>query len=61
MAWLRCFVLLKLQVHKVSWAEATFANFEAVLAGSPLPLPGYDSDDDPEVLVSKRIEVRRTR
>lgn len=40
------------------WHEETLASMQAVLQGEGMPAVGYDSDDDPEVLVNKRIKVR---
>lgn len=39
------------------WHEETLASIQAVLGGEDMPVVGYDSDDDPEVLVNKRIKV----
>lgn len=40
------------------WHEETLASMQSVLRGEDMPAVGYDSDDDPEVLVNKRIKVR---
>lgn len=40
------------------WHEETLTSVEAILRGEDMPAVGYDSDDDPEVLVNKRIKVR---
>eukprot|EP00752_Nemacystus_decipiens_P004045 g3704.t1 len=43
------------------WHEETLASIQAVLRGEDMPAVGYDSDDDPEVLVNKRIKVKWQR
>lgn len=40
------------------WHEETLASVQAVLRGEEMPAVGYDSDDDPEALVNKRIKAR---
>lgn len=41
------------------WHEETLASIRAVRQGEDMPAVGYDSDDDPHVLLNKRIKVRR--
>eukprot|EP00903_Cladosiphon_okamuranus_P019913 g18301.t2 len=43
------------------WHEETLASIQAVLRGEDMPAIGYNSDDDPEVLVNKRIKVKWQR
>lgn len=43
----------------MEWHGATLANIRAVLEGQGVPSTGYDSDDDPAVLVGKRIAVSK--
>lgn len=42
------------------WHEETLASIRAVRQGEDMPAVGYDSDDDPHVLLNKRIKVRET-
>lgn len=49
---------VRLKVFPGMWHEETLASIQAVLRGEDMPAVGYDSDDDPEVLVNKRIKVR---
>lgn len=41
------------------WHEDTLASLRAVLEGEDLPANGFDSDDDPQVLLNKRVRVRQ--
>lgn len=50
-----------LKVFPGMWHEETLASIQAVLRGEDMPAVGYDSDDDPEVLVHKRIKVSHSR
>lgn len=45
------------KVFPGKWHEETLASIQAVLRGEDMPAVGYDSDDDPEMLVNKRIKV----
>lgn len=53
-------LLMLLKVCSTTWHEETLASIQAVLQGRDVPSSGYDSDDDPELLVGKRIQARRT-
>lgn len=39
------------------WHEETLDSIRAIIQGAEMPALGYDSDDDPQVLVNKRVEV----
>lgn len=39
------------------WHEETLDSIRAITQGEEMPAVGYDSDDDPQVLVNKRVEV----
>lgn len=41
------------------WHEDTLASIRAVVQAEDMPALGYDSDDEPQVLVNKRVEVKR--
>lgn len=43
------------------WHEETLESIRAVRQGEDMPAVGYDSDDDPDVLLNKRIKVRDDR
>lgn len=43
----------------MEWHGATLANIRTVLEEQGVPSTGYDSDDDPAVLVGKRIAVSK--
>lgn len=47
------------QACPVMWHEETLTSIRAVLAGEDDISVGYDSDDDPTVLVNKRVQVRK--
>lgn len=51
--------LLMLKVWSTTWHEETLASIQAVLQGGDVPSSGYDSDDDPQLLVGKRIQARK--
>ncbi|CAM9400941.1 unnamed protein product [Hapterophycus canaliculatus] len=40
------------------WHEDTLASIRAVVEGEDLPASGYDSDDEPQVLLNKRVKVK---
>ncbi|CAM9482017.1 unnamed protein product [Scytosiphon promiscuus] len=40
------------------WHEDTLASIRAVIEGEDMPTSGYDSDDDPQVLLNKRVKVK---
>lgn len=48
-----------LKVCSTTWHEETLASIQAVLQGRDVPGSGYDSDDDPESLVNRRIQARK--
>ncbi|CAM9113487.1 unnamed protein product [Discosporangium mesarthrocarpum] len=46
------------RVLKEQWHCVSLQNVQALARGEDIPIPGYDSDDDPHLLVKKRIQVR---
>lgn len=49
------------KVCPVPWYETTLESLAAIASGEEVASVGYDSDDEPEALVNKRIKVRRCK
>lgn len=50
-----------LKVCVPMWHEKTLASIRAVFNGQDVPSTGYDSDDDPRVLLGKRVQARKNK